>query len=567
MRKYIIGIIALLALIPTSIFAYTVTTGDTLSSIGAKVGTSWRGIWSLNPQIKDPNIIRVGEILNTESFLGGNPLPTDNYDEHLTSPLSASAVTIYVSAIPTGVSDSIYTLFGSDGITPREKVHCTTTASTPARLTGCVRGISFSPSTGVIDETAGTGLSHSKNTRIAITDNINFSGKTLAVLNGAQSTGADSFFVGTATSTALWLNEAGKKICFGDTNFCIRSNGSDLQWSENAFTDTYNFTSSTITTLTASSTKGIGVTDSKIHINASTTLGLAFDDNGYIYQKTSSTLGILNDSNGIYLDESQDLTWTGTHTFAATTTLATTTVTGNLIGDAVLNTFTAGETIDASASAIPVYLHTDGLVYKTSATYATSTFTFIGFAVNGQNKSASQTILVQTTGVVQNMSGMATGSYYFLANTAGTLSTTAGTVTYQIGKALTPTTLLIEKGKKIINQSVAYTTAAATYQSTTTISLGFHPTKLVFTGGFIVNDAVLDSVASASWVNGVTSGWTITKPSAYAFDANSTYLITYTNVQYSRIYVYAHDDVSITIVKESTRGSGNSGLRGYVTIE
>jgi hypothetical protein len=94
---------------------------------------------------------------------------------------------------------------------------------------------------------------------------------------------------------------------------------SEIQWSNNG-SDYYNFTSSSITQLTASSTAGIGVTDSKIYLKASTTLGGAFDASGNYYQKTSSTQGILNDSNGIYFDYTRDNTWTGTNTFNGTTT-------------------------------------------------------------------------------------------------------------------------------------------------------------------------------------------------------------------------------------------------------
>lgn len=96
---------------------------------------------------------------------------------------------------------------------------------------------------------------------------------------------------------------------------------SEIQWSNNG-SDYYNFTSSSITQLTASSTAGIGVTDSNIYLKASSTLGGAFDASGNYYQKTSSTQGILTDSNGIYFDYTRNNTWTGTNTFSGTTTLA-----------------------------------------------------------------------------------------------------------------------------------------------------------------------------------------------------------------------------------------------------
>lgn len=231
-----------------------------------------------------------------ENKVLGNILPTDNYDSFLSSPLSSAGTTIFVNAIPSGVTESIYTLYATDGTTPREKVKCTGTASSPYRLTGCVRGLSFSPVAGIIDETAGTGLTHSKNTRIAITDNINFTGKALNILGGNQETGGNVFKIGDNTTTT------NKQI--------ISANGDDLpylqynettgkwQFSDNGV-DTYNMVDGG-SGLTASSTKAIGITDSKIYVNASSTTGMSFDANGALYQMTSSTGGISSDSNGIY---------------------------------------------------------------------------------------------------------------------------------------------------------------------------------------------------------------------------------------------------------------------------
>jgi hypothetical protein len=99
---------------------------------------------------------------------------------------------------------------------------------------------------------------------------------------------------------------------------------SEIQWSNNG-ADYYNFTSSSITQLTASTTAGIGVTDSKIYVKASSTLGGAFDASGNYYQKVLSDGGIKTDSNGHYIDYTRSNTWTGTNTFNGTTTFNATT--------------------------------------------------------------------------------------------------------------------------------------------------------------------------------------------------------------------------------------------------
>lgn len=50
---------------------------------------------------------------------------------------------------------------------------------------------------------------------------------------------------------------------------------------------------------------------------------------------------------------------------------------------------------------------------------------------------------MQTQGVVTGLSGLTAGAIYYLSNTVGAISTTAGTVTKKIGRALSATTLLI----------------------------------------------------------------------------------------------------------------------------
>jgi hypothetical protein len=107
---------------------------------------------------------------------------------------------------------------------------------------------------------------------------------------------------------------------------------SEIQWSNNG-SDYYNFTSSSITQLTASSTAGIGVTDSKIYLKASSTLGGAFDASGNYYQKVSSTQGLQTDSNGIGINYAHNNTWTGTNTFNGTTSLGTMSATNGSINN------------------------------------------------------------------------------------------------------------------------------------------------------------------------------------------------------------------------------------------
>lgn len=207
-RKIIAWLSLLPLLIVNSAFAYTVKPGDTLSNLAYHNNTTVKELQKIN-SIKNPNLIYAGQELTINDLLGVNPLPEDNYDKYITFPVNGTATEIFVSRIPTVVTESIYTIFESDGRTVSEKVYCTGATSTPTnKLTGCVRGISFTPSvTGTISEAAGVGVSHPKNSRIAITDNINFTGKALAYLFGNQAIPGNfllnnAFIIGLATPTS-----------------------------------------------------------------------------------------------------------------------------------------------------------------------------------------------------------------------------------------------------------------------------------------------------------------------------------------------------------------------------
>lgn len=163
--------------------------GQNLPSVSARVGVAEQcGIYGYKGSY--------GQNLSLEACLQGQfggmigaaALPEDNYDTYLTAPAGTSDATIYVNRLPTFVTTSIYTIFASDGRTVSEKVFCTGVTSTPAKaLTNCIRGIKSYPNAdGSITEVSASGTSHSQNSRIAITDNINFSGKALAMLNGYQ---------------------------------------------------------------------------------------------------------------------------------------------------------------------------------------------------------------------------------------------------------------------------------------------------------------------------------------------------------------------------------------------
>jgi hypothetical protein len=91
--------------------------------------------------------------------------------------------------------------------------------------------------------------------------------------------------------------------------------------------------------------------------------------------------------------------------------------------------------------------YTAGRVYKTIASTTSNrglgfTANFIGFA--NASASAAANVVIKMIGMVTGLSGLTVGATYFLSNTAGLLSLTAGTQSKKVGISLSATDLLIK---------------------------------------------------------------------------------------------------------------------------
>ena len=113
------------------------------------------------------------------------------------------------------------------------------------------------------------------------------------------------------TVTGEWIfgTTTSKGLCFINTNFCIRSNSTTLQWTNDDWVNAYNLNTSTASALTASSSQGINITDAQVLVIVSTTQGMAFGVDGRIYQQVSSTRGLVNNSQGTYITTTANLTF------------------------------------------------------------------------------------------------------------------------------------------------------------------------------------------------------------------------------------------------------------------
>ena len=80
-------------------------------------------------------------------------------------------------------------------------------------------------------------------------------------------------------------------------------------------------------------------------------------------------------------------------------------------------------------------------VYKASSAIASTATPFIGFATASYTAASSVRAVIGGTGT--GLSGLTIGAPYYLNDTAGSIGTSAGTVTKKVGIALTATTLLV----------------------------------------------------------------------------------------------------------------------------
>lgn len=138
--------------------------------------------------------------------------------------------------------------------------------------------------------------------------------------------------------------------------------------------------------------------------------------------------------------------------------------------------YTFGEAVNGTTTPQAVYLKSsDGKVYKTVGTGTESTFKFIGFSKANISLNGIGPVIV--AGRVDGFSGLTVDSEYFITDTAGTISTTAGTNTYSICRADSASSIIIEKGTKIACGTATLSTQAYA-NNDLTVDLGFRAKQI-----------------------------------------------------------------------------------------
>lgn len=310
----ILSVIASMLVSSVASAALFVSPGDTLSAIARQYNTTVSALAERNG-IKNPDLIYVGQKLETDDALGAAiPIVVATYQDSLASRISSSATSFTLVRGTDKQSRNLNGFYGfvaDEGTTSEEFItaNCVATACTIVS-----RGID------VVDgETSVTALKfeHRRGASIKIT---NFPQLAILsrILNGQESASSTFMFGGGTT--------ADNKTLIADNGVTnkpfLRYNETSGRWQ---FSDdglnTTNFATSSAAGLSASSTKGIFITDSFIGVNASSTFGLAFDADGKLIVSASSTGGIGFSSGGaLQVDGSDNFTFSGNNVFSGNVT-------------------------------------------------------------------------------------------------------------------------------------------------------------------------------------------------------------------------------------------------------
>lgn len=282
-----------------------------------------------------------------DEFLGATPKRPTEYKTSLNEQKTEghSGTTLKVSTVTTkdgntldpAVLGDLIVLSINPGASNSEVVVCTGLTTSTKTFSGCEFGYRFDNPTA----TSSANIeAHSPGEPVIISNTDTYLSQQYLTLDGNHTVAGANTYSGASTVSGLFTYTNANGLCFVNSSLCLRGSGSNLQWTLDGWTNSYNFTSSSISTLTASSTAGTGILNNSIYILASSTLGMTFGADGRLYQITSSTGNISSNSNGLYLDGTDALTWTGAQTFNANTTFATTTAVSSTITWGTITTST-----------------------------------------------------------------------------------------------------------------------------------------------------------------------------------------------------------------------------------
>ncbi len=155
----------------------------------------------------------------------------------------------------------------------------------------------------------------------------------------------------------------------------------------------------------------------------------------------------------------------------------------------------AGATINGATLPVPVYQNTTDNEYYACDGNDLAALKYQGFAIT--NGVDGGNFLVQMNGIVGGFSGLDEGVAYYLSDTVGTIQNTPGTYSVLVGVAISPTELLIQKGKHVFSGNGGDMGIGT---SSLAVNCGFRPTLVRINAMFGSSSTI--SVMNATWANG-----------------------------------------------------------------
>lgn len=353
--------------------AYVVQSGDTMWKIAQNANLGLQELIGLNPQIDNPNLIYPGQEINTGSGMLGATQRPSGYKTTLAQSLTATASTtedIKVASLATPDGHVLTTtdvgsyiiLTLSPGKGNEEKVLCIggTATSTRKWLT-CTRGFNY------YNQSAGTATVyiHSPGETVIISDDDAYNATVYGYLS------SNNTWTGVNTSTGRWIFDVYPELSLTltnatNTNQLISLGQANALVNQGAATSTESVAgiSELATQIEMASTTDYGV-------NRPLTLQAKYatssPDVRGLYIPVAKNDGYLD---WRWLNQGDNLTWTGTNTFSGTTTLGTTTFSQNyplLTGNIGMSlNITAGEVL-SNGDAVYLATSSDTIRYDSAS--------------------------------------------------------------------------------------------------------------------------------------------------------------------------------------------------------
>uniref|UniRef100_A0A6H1ZBY3 LysM domain-containing protein n=1 Tax=viral metagenome TaxID=1070528 RepID=A0A6H1ZBY3_9ZZZZ len=506
-KLFYILLAALFVALPTYAAQVLIQPGDTLSKIAQRNGTTVEALAQFNG-IDNPDLIYAGQTLETGDLVGATiPTVIALYSDSLASRMSSTAETFTLVRGTDKQDRALSGFYGfviDEGSTSEEFV--TATCSSTA-CTVVTRGIDVQDG-----ETSITALKfeHRRGATVKMT---NYPQLAILsrILNGTESASSTFMFGNGETSQnkKLMADNADANLPFLQYN----ESANEWQYSDDGVS-TVAINSGAAGGLTASTTKGIGITDSKIYIDLLTGGGLNFT-NGGLHISSSTAITISDLTAGTTADQFQISTDADSSDDPTRYSQSQTMVSQNE------STSTSGE---AFAYWDSLYVKaSDGKLYKTDADGDESTYSFIGFALDAATGADETVRFAKPGAVVTGASSLTAGSYYYISGTTGSISVTPhATRPAKVAQALSTTSFRVIEPKfiRLGSQSV---TSSTTYAQTT----GFYPTRIEVTAGTTQAQggmSIGDDSNRCTYIEGlgteVHGG--VTAKAWYVYDANAS---------------------------------------------